>query len=282
MLWTSRALSGAGTTADMVTIAYDQPVKDLIDALSRTGHVTHVAHRKDMVTIHHNGARLSHEGVLAVWQTRPASAHFDVDGWGDVAQYVLPNEFAWACGNTDGNQRSISIEMCNSALGGDWPVSEVTWREAARLTGWIFAKIIGARPTSRTVVPHHYWKATTCAGPFIDRMMAEIVWLAQLSYDYFTGAIAPDQEEPEDMTTRLVRGDSLQVVPGKSYNYGMLNFLVKTDTTLPEGAERKYMPAGGVQRSIEKMQGGVDVLPQADLDDIPFAAGGEIPASVLG
>jgi len=174
--------------------AYDQPVKMLIDGLNKTGHITHTTHRKTMVTLHHNAGRLSHEGVLEVWKTRPASAHLDVDGAGAVAQYAWLNEYAWACGSTNGNQESISIEMANSAVGGDWPVAEVTWKSAARLAGWIFAKIIGTRPTSSNLVVHHHWKATACAGPYIDRVMIQTLQLANMSYDYFVGGgSAPTQ-----------------------------------------------------------------------------------------
>ena len=178
------------------TIAYDLPVKDLIAGLNATGHVTHTAYRKDMVTLHHNGGRLSHEGVLRVWQTRPASAQFDVDEFGDVAQYVKANEYAWACGNTSGNQRSISIEMANSAIGGEWPVGESTWRSAARLTGWLCARVIGVRPSRSNVVPHHFWKATTCAGPYIDRVFGTIVDLAGQHFDQFVGQTAPSPTPP--------------------------------------------------------------------------------------
>lgn len=167
--------------------AYDKPVKNLIAGLNATGHVTHTKHRKTMVTVHHNGGRLSHEGVLNVWKTRPASAHFDVDGLGDVAQYVEMNEYAWATGSTNGNQQSISIEMCNSATGGNWPVSELTWRSAARLAGWIFAKVIGARPSSSNLVVHHHWKATTCAGPYMDSVFGQFIAVAQQAYDFFKG-----------------------------------------------------------------------------------------------
>ena len=60
----------------MTTIAYDKPVVDFIAQLSATGHVTHTAYKKTSVTLHHNGGRLSHQGVLNVWKVRPASAHF--------------------------------------------------------------------------------------------------------------------------------------------------------------------------------------------------------------
>jgi len=177
--------------------AYDKGVKNLIGGLNATGHVTHTQHRKDMVTFHHNGGRLSHEGVLNVWKTRPASAHFDVDAAGNVAQYVEMNEYAWACGNTEGNQRSISIEMCNDATNGNWPVSELTWRSAARLAGWLFAKVIGTRPSSANLVPHHHWKATTCAGPYMDSKASEFVTVAQQAFDFFKGGgSAPNPPTP--------------------------------------------------------------------------------------
>lgn len=168
--------------------AYDKGVKNLIAGLNATGHVTHTKHRKTKVTIHHNAGRLSHEGVLNVWKTRPASAHFNVDANGTVAQYVEMNEYAWSTGSTNGNRDSISIEHCNSATGGDWPVSELTWRSGARLTGWICAKVIGERPsTSNVVVPHSYWKATACPGPHMNRMMGQFIAVAQQAYDFFQG-----------------------------------------------------------------------------------------------
>jgi hypothetical protein len=167
---------------------YDKGVKNLIAGLNATKHVTHTKHRKTKITVHHNAGRLSHEGVLEVWKTRPASAHFDSDAYGAIAQYVEMNEYAWSTGSTNGNRESISIELCNSAIGGDWPVSDVTWRSGARLAGWICAKVIGERPSnSNIVVPHSFWKATACPGPYMTRLLPEFIRVAQQAYDFFQG-----------------------------------------------------------------------------------------------
>lgn len=175
----------------MSTILYDKPVKDLIAQLDATGHVTHRQFQKKSVTLHHNGGRLSHEGVLQVWRTRPASAHFDVDRVGAVAQYVRVNEYAWAVGNTRGNEETISIEMANLNLAPGWEVAEVTWRSAARLAGWLFAKVIGQRPSSSNFFVHSHWSSTACAGPYISKVWAAIMLEAQEAYDYFKGAKVP-------------------------------------------------------------------------------------------
>ncbi|MFD8222949.1 N-acetylmuramoyl-L-alanine amidase [Streptomyces massasporeus] len=186
----------AGSQAS-ATIPYDLPVVDFIDELSATGHVTHTSYRKTSVTLHHNAGRLSHQGVLDVWKVRPASAHFDVDAAGAVAQYVKVHEYAWAVGNTVGNQSTISIEMANATLAPEWTVGEETWRNAARLAGWLFAEVIGERPCGSNLFYHHHWSSTICAGPYMDQIYDEVLAAAQVAYDYFKEAhpaLRPDTE----------------------------------------------------------------------------------------
>jgi hypothetical protein len=206
----------------MTTIAYDKPVKDYIAQLSATGHVTHRSYRKTSVTLHHNGGRLSHEGVLNVWKTRPASAHFDVDGGGAVCQYVNVNEYAWAVGNTAGNQSSISIEMANATTAPGWTVADATWRSAARLAGWLFAKVIGARPSSGNLFYHHKWSSTACAGPYMDSIYNQVLAAAQAAYDAFVGAKPAPAPSPKPAPapkpssgTPTVQGNQGNVYLGK-------------------------------------------------------------------
>ena len=189
------------------TINYDKAVKNFIDELSATGHVSHRSYTKTSVTFHHNGGRLSHEGVLAVWQKREASAHFDVDGKGAVCQFVKVNEYAWAVGDTVGNQRTISIEMANSTTAPNWEVSETTWKAAARLAGWLFAKVIGRRPTKDNVFYHHRWSSTACAGPYMDKVYNQLLAEVQKSYDYFMGATSAPRPSP----TNPVRKSNTQI-----------------------------------------------------------------------
>lgn len=171
-----------------LAIDYDRPVKDYIADLSRTGHVTHSSHKKTSVTLHHNaGVNISHAGILGIWKSRPASAHFDVDKSGNVAQFVKVDEYAWAVGDASGNSSSISIEMANSHGASTWDVSETTWKAAARLAGWLFAHVIKAKPTKSNLLPHHHWSSTACPGPFVDKHFAEILKEVVSAYNEFTG-----------------------------------------------------------------------------------------------
>jgi hypothetical protein len=172
-------------------IAYDKPSQNFIAGLDATGHVTNTPYRKASVTFHHNGGRLSLQGCLDVWKTREASAHFDVDGQGNIGQYAGVNMYAWHAGNTQGNKESIGIEMADATLAPDWTIATVTWQEAARLGGWLFARVIGAEPTRETVHVHHDWKSTLCAGPYIDHIREQLFQAVLASYRAFAGGGTP-------------------------------------------------------------------------------------------
>lgn len=184
----------------MSVIAYDKPVANFIAQLNATTHVTNVAYRKTSVTFHHNGGRLSLQGILDVWKVRPASAHFQVDGQGRLGQYVKINEYAWATGNTTGNKESISIELANATLSPTWTVAETTWREGARLCGWIHAKVLGVRPSRKTVKIHSDWKATLCAGPHIRSILDTMIAESQKAYDYFKANPSASAPKPAALT----------------------------------------------------------------------------------
>lgn len=240
----------------MTTINYDQPVKDLIAALDATKHVTHKQYKKTSVTFHHNGGRLSHEGVLEVWKTRPASAHFDSDKTGAIAQYVRVLEYAWAAGDTEGNMRSIHIEMANETLGPEWRIAEPTWRSGARLAGWLFAKVIGARPTKDNVFVHHHWCATKCAGPFIDKIYDQLLAEVQAAYEHFKSTVTPRPTAPVRKSSTQIAAevwagkwgsgdDRARRLKGAGYDPKLIQDLVN------RGVGKAAAPAQPARRSLD-------------------------------
>ncbi len=177
------------------TIAYDLPVADYIARLDATGHVTHQSFTKKSVTLHHNGGvNFSHDTILNIWVTRPASAHFDVDSAGSVAQYVRVNEYAWAVGDTTGNEETISIEMADATGDPTWHVSDATWKAAARLAAWLFANVVHARPDAGNYFVHHHWSQTGCAGPYIDSIWSQVLAETQRQYDALTTTTQPAKD----------------------------------------------------------------------------------------
>jgi Cpl-7 lysozyme-like protein/N-acetylmuramoyl-L-alanine amidase-like protein len=241
-------------------IAYDKPIRNFIAGLDATGHVTNTAYRKTSVTFHHNGGRLSLQGCLDVWKTREASAHFDVDGQGNLGQYAGVNMYAWHAGNTQGNKESIGIEMANATLAPDWLVADVTWHEAARLGGWLFARVIGAAPTRQTVHVHHDWKSTACAGPYIDRVREQLFQEVLTSYQKFVGGGAAPSPTPAATAGNLLPLDQVarQVMAGAWGN---------GDDRTNRLRSKGYDPAA-VQAEVNRLASGAPAPARKSLDEI--------------
>jgi len=218
----------------LTTVNYDQPVKDLIAQLSATGHVTHESFRKTSVTLHHNdGVANSHEAVLETWKTRPASAHFDVDVTGAIAQYVKVDEYAWATGNTQGNESSISIEMADS--NSSFVIAPATWLSAARLAAWLFVNVIHARPDASNVFPHQRWTSTDCPGPWVMSNWNTILGEIQRQYDAFIGHPAPPPPAP---------------APSATVSLHIVQMCAHEDPAKPQGKTTNSANVDPVQRAL--------------------------------
>lgn len=196
------------------TINYDEHVKNLIDELSDTGHVYHTKYKKTSVTFHHNAGNLSFEDVLKTWTFKKASAHFDSNEFGNIAQFVDVHEYAWAVGNTEGNKSTISIEMANRTGPPHWEVTEATWKSAARLAGWLFAHVIEEAPTTKNVLLHDHWSATECPGPYVHSIYNELLDEVQHWYRHFHKLIQekhtneepnPDEDSHRTKAEEIIR-----------------------------------------------------------------------------
>lgn len=67
----------------------------------------------EFVVIHYNAGDLTVEGCYNVWQTREASAHYQVESSGRIGQLVWDGDMAWHAGNGTANRKSIGIEHAN-------------------------------------------------------------------------------------------------------------------------------------------------------------------------
>lgn len=80
----------------------------------------------DYIVVHYTGGKGSALDNARYFQSGPgnASAHYFIDGRGVVYQIIDDADTAWACGNFDFNQRSVSIEVCSD--GEDFSEAEIT------------------------------------------------------------------------------------------------------------------------------------------------------------
>ena len=140
--------------------------------------------------------------VYRVWQSRPASAHYGVDGK-FIAQFVWDKDYAWATGNTAGNARGISIEHVNSTLdesgtANDYHVSDETWHNGAKLVAYLHKVYKMGRPVDgKTLRKHSSFSSTSCPGPYLGgKIWKDYVKEAQRVYDEIIDGKAPSAPKP--------------------------------------------------------------------------------------
>lgn len=141
------------------------------------------------------------DAVYNIWQSRPASAHYGIDGR-FIGQFVWDRDYAWATGNTLGNRHGISIEHVNSTLdesgtANDYKISEETWKNGAKLTAYIHKVYKMGRPIKNvTLRKHSSFSATACPGPFMDKIWDQYVREAQQVYDAIIKGQSPGSPAP--------------------------------------------------------------------------------------
>lgn len=173
------------------------------------------------IVVHHNAGILSVDDCYNTWQTREASAHYQVETSGRIGQLVLDDNTAWHAGDWNTNLVSIGIEHANSAGANQgWPISSATLENGAHLVASL-CKLYGlGRPTWKVnVFPHHYFVGTDCPGVLDGAQNAFYMSRAQAWYDQMTGAPSP-KPAPSTSFRVKVGVPSLNIRTGAGTGYG--------------------------------------------------------------
>ena len=146
------------------------------------------AGRIQYIVRHHNAGVLSINQIWDVWQQRQASAHYQVEVGGRIGQLVNDSDTAWHAANATVNANSIGIEHANSAgAGQDWPISDITIVNGAKLAAalcWFYK--LGRPHFGTNIRDHRQYTTTSCphhlaaGGKYHDRWMQ----VAQQHYDF--------------------------------------------------------------------------------------------------
>lgn len=114
------------------------------------------------IVIHHNDGNLTTEGCWDTWQTRAASANYQVEANGTIGQLVRDSDIAWHAGNWGVNQRSIGIEHADSSRH-PYRVSNATLESGAHLVGALCVVYkLGVPTWGVNVIGHNEASSTEC------------------------------------------------------------------------------------------------------------------------
>ena len=144
--------------------------------------------RIKFIVLHHNAGNLSIQDCWNVWQTREASAHYQVDIHGRIGQLVNDRDIAWHAGSWEANLNSIGIEHADCS-NNPWWISDATLDNGAHLVAAL-CKVygLGEPEWGRNVFPHNHFYATACPASISSGQRAEYMRRAKLYYN----GIKPD------------------------------------------------------------------------------------------
>lgn len=130
------------------------------------------------ITIHHMAGNLTIETCGNVFQSSQSSANYGIGTDGRIACYVDENNRSWASSSADNDQKAITIEVANSSIGGNWPVSDKAYASLIKLCVDICKRhnitLNYTGTTSGTLTRHNMFASTTCPGTYLQNKFADI------------------------------------------------------------------------------------------------------------
>lgn len=173
----------------------------------------------DKIVIHHNGGDLSIDQIWNVWQTREASAHYQVETGGRIGQLVNDLDTAWHAGDWDANLTSIGIEHADDSTN-PWHVSDAAVDAGAHLVAALCKAYSLGRPEwGRNVFPHSQFTSTSCPASLAGDQNGIYMAKAQA---YFDGTDVP-QSAPSAPAARSIHVDLPAWTLPEGHFYGLIS-----------------------------------------------------------
>lgn len=172
-------------------------------------------HAIDTITIHHCAGVCTAESIAAIFAPveRQASCNYGIGNDGKIALVVDEANRSWCSSSRDNDHRAITIEVSNSATGGDWPVSEKAMSALINLCVDIckrngIARLNYTGNTSGNLTMHKWFAATACPGPYLESRFG---WIAEQVNAQLGASVK---------TSSFNVGDEVKLVPGATYTSG--------------------------------------------------------------
>lgn len=167
------------------------------------------------ITVHHMAGVLSAKSCGGVFARagRKGSAHYGIGNDGEIANYVDENDTAWTNSNWDSNCESVTIEVSNSKMNGNWPVSDKAFDSLVRLVADIAKRnSLGKLVKGENLTWHRMFTTTSCPGEYLLGKMDEIAEKANAVNGFAKPAEAPQVPETPKKTNEEV---AEEVMAGK-------------------------------------------------------------------
>lgn len=169
------------------------------------------------ITFHHAAGVLSATRLAEIFKptSRQASANYCIGNDGEIVLCVPEDKRAWTSSSAWNDQRAITVEVSNSKISKDWPVSDAALAACIKLAidicqrhGIKSLEFTGDKNGSLTT--HDMYKNTTCPGPYFKSKLpyiAEKVNAALNPAPKPAAPVTPTKLSATELAEGMKRGD---------------------------------------------------------------------------
>ena len=132
------------------------------------------------ITVHHMAGKLTARqcGNIFANPSRQASSNYGIGYDGEIACYVEEENRAWTSSNRENDCQAITIEVSNSSIGGDYPISDIAWNALINLcvdicTRYNFKLVYDNTPNG-SLTKHNMFSNTNCPGNYLESRLPEL------------------------------------------------------------------------------------------------------------
>ena len=133
------------------------------------------------ITPHHMAGNLTVEqcGSVFASSARQASSNYGIGSDGRIGLYVPENRRSWASSDWDNDQRAVTIEVADEAVGEPWRVSDAAWESLVDLCADIcerngIPELVYDGTPNGTLTEHRMFASTACPGTYLHGRMPEL------------------------------------------------------------------------------------------------------------
>lgn len=211
------------------------------------------------ITIHHMAGNLTVEqcGNVFASEARQASSNYGIGTDARVGLYVDESNRAWTSANWDNDHRSITIEVANDEVGGNWHVSDVALARTIELCVDICRRndikaLNFTGDANGNLTMHKMFAATSCPGPYLE---SKFPYIAEQVNNALNGTAHASRPTPTEPYTEAI-DQVLHIGSHVACNYSAMTvtnydkptgdvFLAEIDTWVhPKDLDKNYATYG--------------------------------------
>lgn len=196
------------------------------------------------ITVHHMAGVMTAKACAQMhYRSSGSSANYYIGNNGEISLGVPESRRAWTSSSRANDYNAITIEVSNSKVGGDWPVSDAAFNACIELCKDIckrnnITKLEYTGDANGNLTRHNMFAKTACPGPYLQARFPEIA-------DRVNGkASEPVQETTEKPKTEKfqsytvkITAKVLNVRKGPGTNYPVVTTVKKDQVYTIVGEE---------------------------------------------